>query len=90
MSLTVTAMVKHRSGTAVVELNLARRADVFAPLDPDDLRLPADPGVAVIPADLVEFTTSIDYASGKSEGMITVQAPRSLIELGLIERSVMR
>jgi hypothetical protein len=89
MSLTVAAMVKHRSGTAVVELNLARRADVFAPLEPYDLRHPADPGVAVIPVDLVEFTTSVDYASGKSEGTITVQAPRSLIELGPIERSVM-
>jgi hypothetical protein len=74
MSLTVTAMVKHRSGTAVVELNLARRADVFAPLEHDDLQRPLVPGVAVIPADLVEFTTSFDYASS-AEARVTGALP---------------
>lgn len=74
-------------GTAVVELNVARRADVFAPLSEEDLD-PVPMAAAVVPSDLVEFVTEVHYQSGTSEGAITVQGPRSLIDLGPMERAV--
>lgn len=84
-------MARAEAGAAVVELNFARRADVFAPLDPGELREVKDnaSAEAVIPTDLVEYTTTIIYASGRSEGSVTVRAPRGLIELGPLERAVM-
>ncbi len=82
-------MAKNTSASAVLELNLARRADTFAPLDDAELHPAEDLSSAIIPSDFVQYTTNIQYASGKSEGDITISGPRSLIEIGPVERAVM-
>lgn len=72
-----------RESTAVVDLNLARRSDLFTP------RGVQEGDMATVPADLLEFTTAVRYASGRAEGPVTVRLPRALADLGSVERAVM-
>lgn len=69
----------------MVDLNLARRSDLFAPRPAQGV----DGDMATVPADLLEFTTTVRYTSGRTEGPITVRLPRALADLGSVERAVM-
>lgn len=71
--------------TAVVDLNIARRSDLFAPRPTQG----ADGDMVTVPADLLQFTTAVRYASGREEGPITFRLPRMLADLGPVERAVM-
>ncbi len=82
-------MARNTTTTAVVELNIARRADAFAPLDDADLHQVEHLSSAIIPSDFVQYTTNIQYSSGTSEGAITISGPQALSEIGPVERSVM-
>lgn len=70
----------------MVELNLARRADVFASVPGV-----AEPDTAVaasLPMDIMQYTSAIRYSSGRAEGPVTVRLPQAVGELGAVERAV--
>lgn len=77
-------MHRAASATAVVDLNIARRSDLFAPRPAQDL----DNDMATVPEDFLQFTTTVRYASGRTEGPVTVRLPEPLIQLGPVERAV--
>ncbi len=76
-------MFKLHHTTAVMELNVARRADLFSPGAPPtgtDVTRARDP--------VTQFTSEIRYTSGRVEGPVTVQLPQGLGPLGVVERAV--
>ncbi len=66
-----------------MELNVARRADLFSPVAPStatDLTRARDP--------VTQYTSEVRYTSGRVEGPVTVQLPQGLGPLGVVERAV--